>query len=277
MREGGGIGGEWRRVEGRGGREAGSFNSFSARAEDLLGELGLILSAPEQETLGRLLRTSAVAVESTAGSSGTSAAAAAATTATAASAAAVAPTNAAAAYAAAVALTDAAATSAAAVAPTDAAAASAAAVAPTDAAAAPAVADQAPPAVELALVPCALDNDDAQANLQRKLERARMQLRLHRQRACRLAVALAKEQATSAKLKKELQEHRFHRGRRNHKLSTRGGLLLAARRTLCNVGSQGVGAMLGLDVHGDTIRSWEVSRGGRRFDTNTTIQHSSSF
>ena len=264
MREGGGIGGEWRRVEGRGGREAGSFNSFSARAEDLLGELGLILSAPEQETLGRLLRTSAVAVESTAGSSGTSAAAAAATTATAASAAAVAPTNAAAAYAAAVALTDAAATSA-------------AAVAPTDAAAAPAVADQAPPAVELALVPCALDNDDAQANLQRKLERARMQLRLHRQRACRLAVALAKEQATSAKLKKELQEHRFHRGRRNHKLSTRGGLLLAARRTLCNVGSQGVGAMLGLDVHGDTIRSWEVSRGGRRFDTNTTIQHSSSF
>ena len=83
-------------------------------------------------------------------------------------------------------------------------------------------------------------------------------LKHYKQKSQRLQSLLRRERANSAKLHQQLQEHRFHRGRKNFRLSIRGGMLLAVRRTLSNVGSQGVGLMMGLDIHGQTVRSWEV-------------------
>ena len=98
----------------------------------------------------------------------------------------------------------------------------------------------------------------ANARLNVRLTASRLLAKTHKRKLGKSARALAAEKRVTKKLRAKLQEQRFHRGTKNHKLSIRGGMQLAARRALTNVGSQGIGLVLGIDVAGKTVRAWEA-------------------
>ncbi len=73
----------------------------------------------------------------------------------------------------------------------------------------------------------------------------------------RLEKSKTKLQQLVKKLRAQLAAGKFHRGKMNRYLSTRGGFLLAARRCVANTGSRGIGIILGLDVGDKAIRRME--------------------
>jgi len=73
-------------------------------------------------------------------------------------------------------------------------------------------------------------------------------------------VQLKRQNEEVVKLRETLRDLDFKKGAKRRYFSTKGGLTLAARRCLSNVGSIGVGMMLGCDIHGKSVRSWEVTR-----------------
>jgi hypothetical protein len=76
----------------------------------------------------------------------------------------------------------------------------------------------------------------------------------------RLEVLVAKQSQQIRDLKIALNNTNLKRGKHNRYFSDKGGLTLAIRSAISHTGSQGVGMMMGLDVHGVTVRRWKVTR-----------------
>ena len=67
-----------------------------------------------------------------------------------------------------------------------------------------------------------------------------------------------KDKETVAVLRRDALGNTFKRGKKRRYLSVQGGLSLAARRSLSRAGPQAIGMVLGLDLSGRCIRSWEI-------------------
>ena len=73
-------------------------------------------------------------------------------------------------------------------------------------------------------------------------------------------ISVEKQRALVKQLHSKLLEHLFKKEKSSRYSSITGGLTLACRRCISNVGSNGVGLLLGFDCSGQSIRNWEVMR-----------------
>ena len=74
----------------------------------------------------------------------------------------------------------------------------------------------------------------------------------------RQKITIAKRNEVIKKLKLKLLEQQFKKGAKKRYFSDSGGLTLAVRWSIGKVGSHAIGMVMGFDVHGSTVRRWEI-------------------
>ena len=94
------------------------------------------------------------------------------------------------------------------------------------------------------------------AQQHRLLQSSRAKVYARQRQLKKCGTQMAKLRQEKKKLQSQILDADFRRGKKRRYMSSRGGLLLAARNVVSKTGSEGAGLLLGLDIGGKTVRRW---------------------